>query len=167
MPTSHTAYSRDEAVSALTSYYEFLVKLYLPPHVLKYPPPEGWPISEGYLDQPKNDAVLDLLRHIPYIGDDGSEYVIYENSICVDYTSFTGEGPHDADLLRFEQTTLPSHVATIAMVPRKGRNGYWFFLDTERGTMTMCDFVDGEQQRELTEVFFFFFIHRADDARRS
>jgi hypothetical protein len=152
MSTGETVYSRDEVVSALTSYYEFLVKLHLPPNVLKYPPPEGWPIFEGYLDPPKDETVLDLLRHIPYIAGGGPEYLIYEHTICVDYTSFRGKGPHDPDPLRDEQTTLPSHVASIAMVPGKGRNGYWFFLDTKCGTVTMCDFVDGEEQRELTEV---------------
>jgi len=36
-------------------------------------------------------------------------------------------------------TSIPSHVVTLAQTSG-GRDGYYILLDTERGTITMCDF---------------------------
>ena len=154
-PGEETTYSRDEAVSAFTSFYEWLVKLYLPASALKYPPPGGWPeISPEYLAfLKKNDTVVDLLRHLPYIQRDEefNPYQIYEKTSAVDYngnyfrnTGVNYKNPVAAEPYNVE-TVLPSHVATIAKTAA-GRDGYFFFLDTERGTMTMCDFQVGPKR---------------------
>ncbi len=67
-------YSRDDVVSVLTSFYEFLVGLHLPASAIKCPPAGGWPdITPEYLAfLKKNDTVVDLIRHIPFIQRDDS-----------------------------------------------------------------------------------------------
>ena len=63
-------YSRDELVSELTSYYKFIVDLYLPVARVKHPPVGGWPeLTKDFLAPlNKNDAVVDLIQHLPYVG---------------------------------------------------------------------------------------------------
>lgn len=148
-----TTYSHDEIVSELTSFYEFLVGLHLPPSALKIPPPGGWPdLTPEYLAfLKKNDTVVDLMQHLPYIRQDQeyTPYQIYEKTCAVDYSgryfqesaTHVPPDPTMAEPIE-EETTLPSHVMTLARTPG-GRDGYFFFIDTERGTITMCDFQDG------------------------
>ncbi len=155
-------YSRDEFISEITSFYQFLVKLHLPSSAIKYPPPGGWPdITPQYLAfLKKNDTVIDLIQHIPFVlRDDNNEpYQIYEKTCAVDYNgrcfkttaSFNKPSPHVADPLK-EETILPSHVMTIANTTG-GRDGYYFLLDTERGTITMCDFQIGPEPTKLSQV---------------
>lgn len=63
---------RDELVSELTSIYEFLIGLDLPADALKRPPPGGWPgiNQEKLAFLNKDDNVIDILKHIPYIRQD-------------------------------------------------------------------------------------------------
>ena len=63
---------RGQLVSELTSFYEFLVSLHLPADSLKRPPPGGWPnINQEQLAfLNKNDDVIDVLKHIPYVRQD-------------------------------------------------------------------------------------------------
>lgn len=162
MANKQTRYSRDEVVAALTSFYEFLAGLHLPSSAIKYPPPGGWPnLTPEYLAfMKKNDTVIDLLQHMPYIRDDGEddEYQIYDKTMAVDYegkafrkmATFKNPTPDVADPIE-EVTTLPSHVVTLAK-PAGGVNGYYFFLDTERGTISICDFQDGAEFNELSQV---------------
>ena len=161
MTDKQPTYSRDEVVSTITSFYEWLAKLHLPASAIKYPPPGGWPyITPKYLAfMNKTDTVVDLLRHIPYIERDSEwePYQIYEKTSVMDYTgeyfrkfSVACKNPHSADPMDVV-TALPPHVATIANTS-EGRDGYYFFLDTERGTMTMCDFQDGPDPTELSQV---------------
>ncbi|KAK3178709.1 hypothetical protein OEA41_000846 [Lepraria neglecta] len=155
-------YSRDKVVSELTSFYECLVELYLPSSALKYPPQGGWPdITPEYLAfMEKNDTIVDIIRHIPFIrqDEDSKPYQIYEKTSAVDYNGGTFHGiasldkpyPDVADPLE-EMTTLPSHVVTLAKTSG-GRDGYYIFLDTERGTITYCDFQDGPEHTDLSQV---------------
>jgi hypothetical protein len=70
------AYSRDEAVAELMSFYEFLVGLHLPDDAIKRPPVGGWPqvTSDqlGFLN--RNETVVDLLRHLLYLRTDEYRY---------------------------------------------------------------------------------------------
>lgn len=87
-------YFRDQVVQELTSLYEFLVTMYLPEDALKYPPmPGGWPeISAERLSfMKKADAVIDLMKHIPYIRQDWDDtiegaYQVHEGSVCNDFS---------------------------------------------------------------------------------
>ena len=92
-PTGHnlttTTYSRDEVVSELTSFYEFLVSMYLSPDALRRPPPGGWPdiTVERLAFLGKNESVINLLKHIPYIrqSEVNTPFHIYEGCACNDY----------------------------------------------------------------------------------
>ncbi|GKT44631.1 uncharacterized protein ColSpa_04812 [Colletotrichum spaethianum] len=79
-PMTEPSYSKDELVSELTSYYEFLTQLCLPPEVIQHPPEGGWEhITPEFVDSfclGRNDTVADLMKHIPYIcriKEDGEE----------------------------------------------------------------------------------------------
>lgn len=158
MANGSPVYSRDEVVAELTSFYEFLVGLHLPASAIKYPPPGGWPdISSESLvaiaGLYKSDAAVDLIRHIPFIRRDDmyDPYQIYDHTCCVDYNGKdfveqSNEGDPIEDL-----TTVSEHVVTLAGTPG-GRDGFYFLLDTERGTVTMCDFQVGPSQTELSQV---------------
>ncbi|EFQ28378.1 hypothetical protein CGRA01v4_12030 [Colletotrichum graminicola] len=65
------SYCRYELVSELTSYYEFLTQIYLPPDVIQYSPEGGWGhITPDFVKSfclGKNDTVADLMKHIPYM----------------------------------------------------------------------------------------------------
>ena len=134
-------YSRDEAVSAITSYYEWLVELYLPSSALKHPLTGGWhKISPEYLAfVKKSDTVMAAnSQH-------GDPCQIYEKISAVDYNGnylrsigVNYREPTAADPLEVE-TIIPSHVEMIAHTG-SDRDGHYFFLVTERGTMTRCDF---------------------------
>lgn len=110
----------------------------------------GFKKSEYLGFMKKSDAVVNLLKHLPYIRHDTNHdpYQIYETTSGVDYSgdNFRTMGVKYQDPTAGDPykvvTVLPSHVATIATIAG-GRDGYYFFLDTERGTVTRCDFQDG------------------------
>ena len=136
-------YSRDQTVRAVTSFYEFLIELYLPESCLKQPPPGGWPdLTSEYLSWlEKTPTVVDLIRHLPYIAseDDSDPHQIYEKTRCNDYTS--AKLPALFEPIE-SWTTIPSHVLTLASIVR-GRDGYFIFLDTKRGTAVLMEYQDG------------------------
>jgi len=141
-------YSRDELVEELTSFYKLLIKLYLPDSSLNIPPEDGWPeiAAERYAFLKKNDTVINLMKHLPYIHQDGTcgcMNTIYPMTTCVQYN-----GPFLQKLMRYEYpnkeavdpleevTVIPAHVLTIAM-ETSGGDGFFWFVDTERGTITL------------------------------
>ena len=79
MANDQLVYSRDEVVSELTLFYEFLVGLHLPASAIKYPPPGRWPditpegLASAVPAMHKNNDVLDLIRHIPFVRRDGRD----------------------------------------------------------------------------------------------
>lgn len=136
-------YDREEVIAAVRDYYEFLQRLCLPPDSIKYPPADGWQYDENTtFSPPKTEQVIDLMKHLPYLRGpsewDGIN--MYEKAITQDYSQFTGETPHNIDPW-LPYTTLPPHVLMIGQP--SGRNGYHVFVDTERGTWTLCDFQVG------------------------
>lgn len=62
-------YSRDATVLAFRDYYQFIVDIYLDDVEIIEPPEEGWPSFSPEFQQlfGKSDAVIDLLRYLPYI----------------------------------------------------------------------------------------------------
>lgn len=160
--TDQHRYSRDEVVAELTSFYKFLTKLYLPSSVVKTPPPEGWPeITAEYLAPlKKTEIVVDLIRHLPFIQRDECEepYQVYWSTAAVDFAgnyvkrqisqpkpSLDGIEPPE------ENGRIPSHVLTFA-TPAEGIHGFYFNIDTERGTIVLCDFVYGPRQTKLSQA---------------
>lgn len=83
-----TVQRRTELAAELLSFYEFLTKLYLPTTCIKRPPKGGWPsiTAERLAFLGKIDAVIDVLKHIPYISQDlagknDDRYQIFEDSL--------------------------------------------------------------------------------------
>ncbi|KAL0929355.1 uncharacterized protein CTRU02_215711 [Colletotrichum truncatum] len=154
-------YSRDEFVAALTSYYEFLTEIFLPMSVLQHPPPSGWDhIASDY----KDEAVVDLMRHIPYIRydyvDKGKPYMIYERCMAADYAGEIGRMEstrYDKRALfepgpEIEQLSdIPSYVYCLGTIAGGSWYGNYIFVDTRRGTVTVCDLNNGAKPTELSE----------------
>ncbi|KAL1841512.1 hypothetical protein VTJ49DRAFT_7003 [Mycothermus thermophilus] len=69
------SYSLEETVAAVSDYFDFLVKLYLPESLILRPPEGGWPEvnSERVQGLGKSDEVIKLLRHLPYINENPSD----------------------------------------------------------------------------------------------
>lgn len=105
---------------------------------------------------------MDLVRHMPFVRRDSAfdgeidPYQIYEQTSAVDYNgqefrrAASASIRHRADPIE-EETTIPSHVLTLANTAG-GRDGHYIFLDTERGTITICDFQIGPKYTDLSQV---------------
>ncbi|KDN69423.1 hypothetical protein CSUB01_05340 [Colletotrichum sublineola] len=159
------SYSRDELVSELTSYYEFLTQIYLPPEVIQYPPEGGWEhITPEFVKSfclGKNDTVTDLMRHIPYIRrtkeDDWDPWEIYGKATAVDFTSdIVLELPTkyaNESLFEPEEgyvSDIPPHVFVYATIPC-GFHGRYIFIDTKRGTIIVADPQNGPKPTPLSD----------------
>ncbi|KAK2043888.1 hypothetical protein LZ31DRAFT_313613 [Colletotrichum somersetense] len=72
MPTlDQVEYSQETTVAAVTDFYAFLTKMYLPESAVVHPPPGGWPtLASDLQDLGKSDEVLSLLSHLPYVRED-------------------------------------------------------------------------------------------------
>jgi len=83
-------YNQKEVVAAVTDYYHFLTSLHVDPADIKTPPPSGWPsiTSETCNKLSQTDAVISLLKHLPYITneDNFSPTLVWWLSGCNDYT---------------------------------------------------------------------------------
>jgi len=76
---TETIYDHDAAVRAITSYYDFLEKLYLPPDILVRPPLEGWAqITAESVPFRKDEKVIRLLKYIPYF-----EQRLWDDEYCL------------------------------------------------------------------------------------
>jgi hypothetical protein len=72
-PVQDCKYSHDVTVASITSYYTFLEHTHSDEAVkFEYPPPTVWPQFKRELLPGCTDAVVELLRHIPYTTFDGS-----------------------------------------------------------------------------------------------
>jgi hypothetical protein len=163
MATADLTYSRDDTVREIASYYDFLSTIYLPPAVIKRPPPGGWPeITSAYLGcLHKNEEVINLIRHLPFVQRDEYDdlYNIFSSTAAVDFTGelvrkkFASDSPLKAELVEPGKSygDIPAHVLTLA-TPAEGRIGYYFLIDTERGTAVMCDLQVGPHPTELSQV---------------
>lgn len=150
---------RDVLAAELLSLYEFLTTLYLPDDCIKRPPKGGWPsiTAERLEFLGKTDAVIDLLKHIPYISQDvEEEYQIQEKCICNDYTGKLFERraikyqardameplPGFMEEKIWDKFKEPQHVATLAQ-SASADAGYHIFFDTRDGQLAEIEFVDG------------------------
>ena len=148
---SEPVYSRDEIVKEVNSFYELLTGLHIPESALKRPPTGGWPdiTRERYAWLKKDDTVIDLKRHLPFIyKEDHSEgHEIFTLTAAVDYN-----GPHVLDCMErgdtyniepeMELTTVPPYILTLA-TETSGADGCWIFVNTKRGTVTLYGPDDG------------------------
>ncbi|RYP67029.1 hypothetical protein DL771_007448 [Monosporascus sp. 5C6A] len=89
MPQTPT-YSHNAAVTAITSFYEMVMRAHSEKAgELRYPPPGGWPqiTQEPFAALGKTDTVIELMRHIPYIQATrwGGEVHIMNQTVAVNY----------------------------------------------------------------------------------
>ena len=149
-------YSRDYVIHEITSFYAFLTNLYIPSSALRFPPAGGWLSidAQSYSFLKKNETVIDLMRHLPYITREESQGApeIYPLTAAVDYEGeqmrramrFAEERGQEVDLFAIEPdageglTTIPANMLVLAS-ETSGADGFWFLLDTDRGTMTLYD----------------------------
>lgn len=141
-----TPYFRDAAVSAIRSFYKFLTTLPgLLPSAIKEPPPSGWPDVDTNTLAPlkKNNAVIDLLRHIPYIDNsiDGGTVEIAYKTLALQYN-----WPANRRTIEFSDLEgcyipisyeLPDYVVALTKV---GEFGSWLLLDTQEGKLLQRTF---------------------------
>lgn len=157
-PPPPPAYDRDDVVREITVFYTFLTKMYLPSELLRVPPPEGWSYitPERYTWLKKTPTVIDLMQHLPYISrEENDGHQIYPMTAAVDYEGdqvrrtmrFAGEfGKKSPDLDTIEpdptsfdnDTSIPEYMLVLAS-ETCGADGFWWLLDTQRGTLTLYD----------------------------
>ena len=157
-PPPAPSYDRDDVVREITAFYTFLTKMYLPSELLRIPPPEGWSYitPERYAWLKKTPTVIDLMRHLPYISRRASSgHEIYPMTAAVDYEGeqvrskmrfAEGNGKQSVDLFAVEpdptsfpdNTSIPEYMLVLAS-ETSGADGYWWLLDTQRGTVTLCN----------------------------
>lgn len=134
-------YSHDVAVRAITSFYEFVDRMH--PRELasiEYPPPTGWPeiTHETFVLLPA--AVIQLLRHIPYLR--GCPCIMADTE-PIDYTD-QQVGPHhehyassleqdEDDYENDPNNDVPAQIVILASGVY--RYGYDILLDTQRGVI--------------------------------
>jgi len=132
---SQGSYSRDEAVAAVRSFYEFFTKTpSLDPSDIDYPPPEGWPgiNAESMAGLNKNAAVVDLLKHLPYTP--WSVQIAYQTH-TIDYRASDIQtdivkGQLEGYIVPFGVGIIPEYVVPLTM---GGRYGSALLLDTQEG----------------------------------
>jgi hypothetical protein len=138
-------YDRSKTISVVSRLYETLQRMYLPADSLQYPSPGGWTWPDNIeFSRTKTDAVVDLMRHMPKLvkPQEWSSLQIFEATEAVDFSfTWAREGTTVELDPSLSLTTLPAHVLMIGQT--HGRNGQHLFVDTERGTVTVCDFQVG------------------------
>ncbi|KAI1458829.1 hypothetical protein F4805DRAFT_456539 [Annulohypoxylon moriforme] len=121
-------YSRDEIISAVLKLYQEVIRHpYMDDNALILPPPDGWDVIsiEG-----KNEIVLDLLRHLPYLRHDNPfrQLLIHWESIPICYSN-----PENYNFQE-EIYRLPDYC--VYLTRSHDREGTSLILDTNRGTIT-------------------------------
>ena len=140
-----TEYSRQEVIDAATDFYTFLTHLHVPDATLLIAPSTGWPdiTAESHALFHKNDEVLELMRHLPYIErhNHSTAHPVYPLTAYVDYEgpyvrkkmAFAKRTNQELDLLFIEPDNedewIPLDVLCLAN-ETCGADGCWFLLDT-------------------------------------
>ncbi|KAI1653407.1 hypothetical protein F4813DRAFT_256030 [Daldinia decipiens] len=118
-------YSRDDTVNAILRFYQQVIRHpYLNDSTLVLPPPGGW---RSVNIQGKNNTVLDLLHHLPYLrpGKPYERLLIYWETVPICYTD---------EYVYPELYPLPAQCVYLACsVDREGTS---LILDTDKGTIT-------------------------------
>lgn len=158
---------RNDLARELLSYYEYLTTLHLAVDCIKRPPKGGWPsiTAERLAFLGKTDAVIDLLKHIPYISQDVENGLqIYEKCVCTDYTGTGFEGQaikhqsklgvdplpemlEDSDFI-WDRLNAMEHIATLAH--SASRDGHHIMVDTRDGQLALIEFMDGRSSVDDT-----------------
>jgi hypothetical protein len=131
------AYGRQEIITGLTDFYSFLSTLpYVKPSAVLTPPTNGWPniTRENFSQLGKNDEVINLLKHLPYIDLTGHQYMIAPETQPTDYR---GEGfQHDVTKGSIGKCTPLGDVEFpewVINLTHGSRDGTYVMLDTKDG----------------------------------
>jgi hypothetical protein len=150
------SYSHDACVAAVRDYITFLTDMYLDESVAMEPPPGGWPEMTPKLMQKlgKNEDVIALLRHLPYIRTTGDDPQVAPDTCLVDWRDHIGlllnndiSDPHDT-LAMTEGYCWTSYVPSQVVGLTNGReDSEIWLLDTQLGVIYWpeCpgDFIEG------------------------
>ncbi|KAF6814772.1 hypothetical protein CMUS01_12573 [Colletotrichum musicola] len=148
-------YDRDAVVDVFTRYYQLLSRMaYFPPTLVDYPPEGGWtddrfPVEKlrrlGY-----SETVIDLLRHLPYLGDyeHDCEWELFHGSRPIRYLRDSRPFKQNFDTTKLyrqrlfklklspykdREALLPAEMVALSGIP--GLFGHWYLIDTERGSL--------------------------------
>lgn len=137
-------FDESECITAISDYYDFLTSLYLDESCILKPPPRGWPnITPATMHGlGKSDNVINLLRHLPYIRNDGErihaapwvEFANWADTPCA-----SDEDGEDARVCSeppeyVESDSIPPHIIGLTACESPELGGY-FLLDTELGVI--------------------------------
>lgn len=122
-------YSRDETVNAVLKFYQQITRHpYLDASALVLPPPAGWNSIVNV--EGKNETVLDLLRHLPYLRAENP----YEQ-LLVNYETIPVLYADSQDSIGGEDVyPLPAHC--VYLTHSFDHLGTSLILDTNEGTIT-------------------------------
>lgn len=151
---------RDEIITAVSDYYEFLTTLFLPNEDLKRVPPGGWDkINEtrfGYLE--KDPRVIELLKYLPFVAHDDKykdPYQIARDTLCNDFSGRWLDNNYDPESTEGMEDLLTEHSCedindppnpTIATLSRgASENGTFIFCDIETYSLFSCDLQNGDE----------------------
>lgn len=135
------AYDRDEFVRFLTDYYNFCNRVFWFLTVVEAPS-GGWPEinKETLAALNKNDTVIDLLRHLPYVNQEGKHQdpFILDDTPLVNYRmeelrKAIREGEFTDIAMPREPVDPPLPPSCAAIAIASNRRGYEVILDTEDG----------------------------------
>lgn len=143
---SDIVYSQEATIEAFRDYYQFLTKMYLKESDVREPPKEGWPSinTVSFKGLEKDDAVIELLRHLPYIGSGPSNEtpnvgaharILNWNDMCEDLAAEEYMETAETYKLFIEdeyQDAIPSSVVGIT---DGGYYGECILLDTKQGAI--------------------------------
>ncbi|KAI4706432.1 hypothetical protein J4E89_008848 [Alternaria sp. Ai002NY15] len=131
-----------EFITLLTDHYEFCNRVFWDNSVVTKAPKNGWPsITQSTMaNLNKTDAVIDLLRHMPYVDfvepDKAyGKHVIMKNTRIQDYHSDAMQKRiRDGDLEYYvEPIGDPLPPSCISFGNSNGRNGYNLVINTADG----------------------------------
>lgn len=139
---------RSEVASGLAQFYDKLTKTpYLSPDAIQHPPPEGWTDAEMDLEGirttlGRSDAVVDLLRHLPYVRPVGTgaqmgHWPIFPQTKAMRYLA-DGSSLDDEPEGLYELVHLPPDVVSLTH-PAGEYTHYgpqWWLLDCSTGRIT-------------------------------
>ncbi|KAM0273993.1 hypothetical protein ACHAQH_008050 [Verticillium albo-atrum] len=144
---------RDSLVEGLTRYYTLLTRAaYLPAEAVEYPPPGGWqpPVfpEEKLRALRYDDRVIDLLRHLPYIREEGNmqdgQWQVFDNGYQIRYLSdgyLLQQSAAQLEKKKLNKAGLSPYKAAmpgsmVAIVKARNESDkYWWLVDLEKGEM--------------------------------
>ena len=121
--------SHAEIVDALTEFYKQLIKHpYMDGTALKIPPSSGWETINfvALRELGKSEAVVELLRHLPYLEAAG----IYEK-LLVQYETVAIAYTQNPSTVMEQVNPLPGNC--VYLTEGVDREGYSLILDVEKG----------------------------------